>query len=68
MRLIHPRSGKDGYSQQLGLIVLLSSAFISGYSGKLGQQAAKPAAPAAAREMTPPAAPDQSATSPALAQ
>jgi L-rhamnose-H+ transport protein len=38
-------SGKTRGLLTLGLVVLLGSAVIAGYSGKLGQEAAKPAAP-----------------------
>jgi L-rhamnose-H+ transport protein len=47
----------------LGLIVLLSSAFISGYSGMLGQQASKPSL-----DVTPALSPAQPAPPPAPAQ
>jgi L-rhamnose-H+ transport protein len=46
----------------LGLAVLLGSAILSGYSGKLGQQAAKPAVAAVNQTATPPAAPAALAT------
>jgi hypothetical protein len=38
-----------------GLAVLLGSAVLSGYSGKLGQDAAKQAVPAPVQNATPPA-------------
>jgi L-rhamnose-H+ transport protein len=49
-----------------GLVVLLSSAVVGGYSSKLklDQDAAKQAVPAAIQTMTPPAAPAQPATPP----
>jgi L-rhamnose-H+ transport protein len=52
----------------LGLAVLLGSAILSGYSGKLGQEAAAPAVPAATQMTAPPAAPAQPVTPAAPAQ
>jgi L-rhamnose-H+ transport protein len=51
-----------------GLAVLLGSAILSGYSGKLGQEAPKLAIPAATQTITSPAAPAQPATPAAPAQ
>jgi len=61
-------SGKTRNLLALGLVVLLGSAFISGYSGKLAQQGVQPAVPAATQEAAPAAAPAQPATPPATAQ